>query len=110
EQELLLVVQVVAHHDGAAQVGQHVAGDLLERRGVSDVRVGDPVDLVVGDPQPRVDQGRVLVQDDAVAAHPHDPDLADPGALIRVQAGGFQVEDGEGQGTRVDAALAGEVP
>ena len=109
DEEFLFVVQVVADDDGAAQVGEHVAGDLLERGGIAGVGVGDPVVFGVGDRHPRVDHRGVFVEDEPVAAHPHDPHLAEPGALPGVKAGGFEVEDSERQRARVDAGMAAEV-
>ena len=100
--------EVVADDDGVAEVADQVPGDLLESGHAHHPGVGDPVEFGVAHGDPRVDEGGVLVEDGAVAAHPYHGHLAQARPPVHVQAGRLQGEDGEGELTRVGSTVPGE--
>src|SRR5690606_677623 len=109
-EEFFFEVEFVADNDGAVEVGEEVAGDLVEAGRGFHPGVGDAVECRVADRGSRVDEGGVFVEDGAVAAHAYDGDFADAGSSLGVEAGGFEVEDRVGERAGVESAASGESP
>ena len=107
-QEPLFEGQVVRHHDRVGQVRDQVTGDVGERGGSRDLGFGDLVELGVAQRDAGGDQGRVFVQDGAVAAHAHDGHLTDAVPLFGVQSGGLHVQDGEHHPSWIGSPASGQ--
>ena len=96
DQEGIVEFKVIRREDGVHQKSGQAGEDIRQRRLARHVGVGYPVDgsRFRGDGNPRVDEGEEVVRDGA-PAKTERRDLDDAGAAADVQAGGFEVEDGE---------------